>query len=83
MARVNLPELPVVVANLVRGGVYSIYAVKKLARPYVLVTKDGTLYEVSDRGKVLDALSGKRLKNVEVQEAVTLDGSSVGASITV
>jgi hypothetical protein len=80
MGSIKLPELPSIVARLVRGGVYTIYSVEGAAdNPYVLLTSSGTIHGLSTTGRLSAVIENKRLSDfvigapVDVSENGQLD----------
>jgi len=72
MASVDLPELPEIVAQLVRSGVYTIYSVAGRTTEYLLVTSTGAIHEMSLRGKISDAPLTKRLSDFSLAQAIDI-----------
>ncbi|MGD0529623.1 MAG: hypothetical protein ABSE49_31080 [Polyangiaceae bacterium] len=81
MAMIDLPELPPIVAHLVRSGMYTIYAVVGSPLPYVLYTSDGAVYFISQRGSISAPMPTKSLSDFTIREAIDLRSTAPPESV--
>ncbi len=66
MAKVEFPDLPPVLASLVRSGAYAIYRVNETQPRHVLVTSDGSVHRLSATGGLLEPEVGRQLGELSV-----------------
>lgn len=84
MAKVDLPELPSIIAYLVRNGVYTIYSLRiPSADPYILVTSQGHIHVLTPRGAISREMTGGRLAELPLGSAISLSDSAGMESRTI
>jgi hypothetical protein len=85
MGALPLPDLPEIVVQLVRAGVYSVYTVAGDAHaPYILATDAGRIHLLSPTGRLLSSPVDKRLTDFQICAVVNVaHGGLAGPSIRI
>lgn len=68
-----LPNLPVEVKRLVNDGIYSVYEVRELAAPYVLMTNRVEFYALSAEGTALPDVKISALTEKDIVSVIHFD----------